>query len=196
MYKQLKHILCIIMLSAMLTACQTVSAPAPRSLSFNESRFALMINKITVETPSQLHEADIQHHYQMPMSLQDGVKAWLSDRIYKAGGENQLVAKIHRATIFRTTRMADKKWWQLEGSEDEIFTATLDVALTLYSPEGRKLAIANSSNEHKLTIPGDVDMSRRDALLNNLLVRTIQDMDLNFSRAIPQYMAPYLRAPD
>lgn len=188
----MRHFAIFLCFFLVLSGCAAKDQLPYRSLSFSEVPYHLQIGRIVIDGPYSLPENDIQLAYQLPMTLKQGVEAWLNEKIRPMGSGNYLEVRIHHASMVRTSHPGKREWWQLSRPEEEVFLATLNVTLTIYAPGDRKLATAHSNSEQKMTLPGDVDMSRRDALLNDLFVRTLQDMDLNFSRAIPEYMAPHL----
>lgn len=183
-----------LVVSMFLAACQTAPAPRLNGPQFAGPAFSFAVGSVDLKKSAELVPMDVQSKYQFPTTIDTGVEKWTASRLRAAGGANRLEVDILHSSVTEEALPVEKGFMgAFKDEQNRRYTARLKLALNLYSPDRYTARAGVESEVHRsTTLPESASLAQRQQAFNDLVTGLLQQMDIDLSQRIPQYMQPYM----
>jgi hypothetical protein len=183
-----------LVVSMFLAACQTSPSARLGEPQFTGPAFSFAAGRVDLKKSAELVPMDVQSKYQFPTSIDTGVEKWAASRLRAAGGANRLEVDILHSSVTEETLPVEKGFMgAFKDDQNRRYTARLKLALNLYSPDRYTARAGVASEVHRsTTLPESASLAQRQQAFNDLVIGLLQQMDIDLSQRIPQYLQPYL----
>lgn len=175
----------------LLASCETVNVPPPHPLSFkNYSPIYLKVGQIQINDEYQPSRQLPHVEEFIPISPTDATHTWVDDRLRATGGSNTLEVIIHDASV--TATPLPQQDGLFTGSPDKRYDARLTVEMRLYTGGAMSEASVEAAATRSLTIPGNVSLVQRDAMLHQFIAAMMVSINAELEKNIYKYFAGYI----
>ncbi len=180
-----------------LAACTDAPPPTrfPQLTYAHHGAFVLDVSELEIVDAYQspLRPPNVEHL--MPVAPAAVARRWADDRLKSAGSSGRrAVFTIEDAAV---TESRLERQTGLRGAltvdQSERYDAMLSVRLEIFDIAGRSVGVVEANAERSRSVPEDITLDAREKVWFSITESLANDLNAELDRAIPQFLAPYLR---
>jgi len=177
-----------------LAACNDVSTPPPRSLTFSGYQpiyFNVSNIEVVEEYQSPMRQPNVEHL--MPASPADAVQLWVKQRMRASGGTKRMQVIVKDGSVVEKQLPTEGGVTGFFKSEvNREYNARLEIEIRIYGDAALSEANVNVVGTRKLTLTESDNVEIRDAKFRDMIREMMVTINAELEKNIYKNLSPYI----